>query len=107
MSLSHLSEENLGRRFKEIMRRIDVLEVKLTEQVKILEARNDRTIGQLDERINDKLDAVLELLNARQGTTVPDEQAQPEKARFPPSKKPARNAAAPGTGDSVSRARTG
>ena len=72
MSLSHLSEENLGRRFKEIVRRIDFLEVKLTEQARTLETRNDTRMNQLDERINHKLDAILELLNARQETTVPD-----------------------------------
>ena len=83
MSLSHLSEESLNSRFKEVMRRIDALEVRLA---KMLEARNERKIEQSAERINDKLDAVLELLNLRQGTTGPDNQTQPEQAGLPHSK---------------------
>ena len=62
--MAPLSEEFLRASFQGIVRRIHDLEGNLFQRF-TLEACNDRKINQLEERINHKLDAILELLNAR------------------------------------------
>ena len=68
-----LGEDSLGSRFQNIERRINELEVKLAEGIRIHEAHNDRKMNQLEEHIDFKLDAIFKLLNAHLGKRVPDE----------------------------------
>ncbi len=72
----HLSQEYITGSFLKIEERFDALEQRLTHQTRGLENHTDAKIKPLEERISQKLDAILELLDARQEVETVEEQVR-------------------------------
>ena len=72
----HLSEEYITGSFRKIGERFDALEQRLPHQTRELENHTDAKIKQFEERISQKLDAILELLDARQEVETVEEQVR-------------------------------
>ena len=72
----HLTQEYITGSFRNIKERFDALEQRLTQQTKGLENHTHAKVKQLEERISQKLDAILELLHARQEAETVEEQVR-------------------------------
>ena len=72
----HLTQEYITGSFRNIKERFDALEQRLTHQTKGLETHTDAKVKQLEERISQKLDAILELLDARREAETVEEQVR-------------------------------
>ena len=62
----HLTEEYIRGSFRGINQRFDALERSLTQQTRELESDTHTKIRELEERINERLDTILGLLETRQ-----------------------------------------
>ena len=62
----HLSEQYISESFRRIDQRFDALERSLTQQTRQLESDSYTKIRELEERINERLDTILGLLETRQ-----------------------------------------
>lgn len=62
----HLSEEYISGRFRGINERFDALERSVLQQTRELKNDSDTRIEEVEERINKRLDTIVELLEVRQ-----------------------------------------